>query len=332
MVTFRSSACFLLVCFFFALFAGCGPEAKDAGEVAEPAVQAEVAFKFAAGEAGTYKFVAETIQDFSFEQPSLKKIKEEQTRSFMDIEFDQEIETVNDDGSAIAKITFKNIRMFMKGKSGVSLDFDSTRGSDKKNPLYRLIGKSYTVSLFPDGSAKPLDTKKALAAVSSPVEKRVAIALLNEKEVLKRHGVPGLPEPDQSTKAKGESWSKLAAGHEKLIPPKAFKKTYKVSKIQEKNGGQIVVVAMDGVESDERLEGLEDKSGMGFLGAMFDTKETYTGGMTFDSADGRVVSFNEKLIAEYIATDAGMGGSKDKEPDVLKMGLTYSLTLKTIKN
>lgn len=336
MVTFRVSAWILTVCFFFALFAGCAPETKDIGEikvvpekskVVEPVVKADIAFKFAPGQAGTYRYVSEMIQDFKFEQPSLEKIKEDQTRSLVDITFDQKIETVNDDGSALAGITIGQVRMFMQGKGGVNLDFDSTRDEDKGKPLYAIIGKSYTVSLLPDGSAKAVNTKEVIAAVTGKTEKRIVTGLLKDAEIMKRHGIPGLPDPAQSQKATGQIWSKVVAGHEKLIPPKAFEKTYKVSNID----GKIVTVEMDGVETDKPVEGLGSKSGMGFLGAIFDTTESYKGKMTFDAADRRVVGYDEKLFAEYIATDADMGGAKDKEPDVLRMALTYSISLESIE-
>jgi len=330
----RTTVCLLSASVFFMLFAGCGPEIKDVdqAEVIKSDAKADIAIKFAAGTVGTYRHFSETIQDFKFEQPSLKKVKEEQVRIVIDIEFDQKIETVNSDGSALAKITFTGIRTFFTARDGVRFDFDSRRKADKKKSFYSLIGKSYTVTLFPDGGAKAVDTKKAMAAVTGAAEKRVATTLLSDKEIRKRHGIPGLPAGDQSLKGVGESWSKVTAGHQKLIPPKTFKKTYKVSKIEGKGGKQIAVVAMNAVESDKAVEGLEDKSGMSFLGAMFDTKETYTGSMTFDSAGGRVVGYDEKLVAEYIATQENVGAAKEDRPDMLTMALTYSISLKSINN
>lgn len=303
----RTTVSFLLVCFFCVLFAGCGSEIR------------------------TYRHISETIQDYKFEQPSLKKAKVEQVRTLVNVEFDQEIETVNSDGSAIAKITFKKIRTLFKARDGVRFDFDSEREEDKKNSLYAMIGKSYTVNLLPDGGAKSVDTKEAIAAVTGAAEKRIAISLLKDRGIFRRHGVPGMPAGEQSLKNVGESWSKVVAGHEKLIPPKTFKKTYSVSKIEKKDGREIVIVKMNGIESDKPVEGLEGKSGMGFLEAMFDTKETYTGSMTFDSAARRAISYDEKLVAEYIATQEKIGAAKEENPDVLTMGLTYSINMELIK-
>ena len=335
MVRFRSLVCFLVVCLFFALFSGCEPAVKDVdpGKVVKPAVKADVGVKYAAGAVGTYRFGSEMIQEIIFDQPAIKKSKVDQVKIDIDVEFDQEIEKVNPDGSALAKITFRDIRVFWTAPKGVVFDFDSEREADKKSSAYQLIGRSYTVNLLPDGSAKAVETKKALVGLRGFDETQLAGTLLSDKAVSQRHAIPGLPGVGQNLKGVGESWSKISIGHELLLPPKAFKKTYKVSNIEEKGGKDIVLVSMDAVESDEPVEGLGETSPIAaFIGPMVDGQETYSGEMTFDSTGGGVVGYNEKLVANYATTGEAMGVTVKMDPDMMKFNLTYSISLESVKS
>lgn len=332
MAVFRYSVCILPVCLFFALFAGCEPAVKDVEkvQVVKTVANADVALKFVVGQVGTYRFNFELVQEIIFEQPSIKKSKLDQVKINIDVEFDQAIETVNSDGSALAKITFRDIRVLWTSPKGVKFDFDSEREDDKASSVYNLIGKSYTVNLLPDGSAKVASTKEALAAVSGIDEMKLAKELLSDKAVAERHTIPGIPAGGESSKSVGDSWSKVAIGHEKLLPPKVFKKTYTVSKMEEKGGKNIILVSMDAVESDESVEGLSETSSIAAsIGLMVDGQETYSGEMTFDSTGGGVVSYDEKLVANYATTGEAMGVAAKEDPDVLKFNLMYSVSLES---
>ncbi|MBW8035579.1 MAG: hypothetical protein FVQ79_08110 [Planctomycetes bacterium] len=330
----KTTVCLLSMGVFFVLFAGCAPEVKDVDEPV--AVKADISLKYVPGQVATYRSASEMTQEVIFEQPALKKTKVDRVNIQLDIKFDQVIETVNADGSAIAKITFKDIRVYREAPKGVSIDFDSNREEDKKDSAYNLIGKSYTVKLMPDGKASSVDTKDAMAAIKGIDAAEIAKALLNEKEISKRHGIPGIPTDGLNKVSAGDNWYKISIGHELLLPPKSFKKTYTVSNIEGKDGKKMIHVSMEAAESAESAEDAGEVSPIAaFLGPMVDGAETYSGDMTFDSSGGLVADYDEKLVANYATTGEAMGvaiGVAAKEnPDMIKFNLIYSISLESVK-
>lgn len=313
--------CLLLVGCVVVLLSGCGPK-----------ILSDLSLKFRVGDIQSYRFVSDTTRNIRLEEPSLNRVKESQNRDIVEVKFDQEIERVNTDGSAVARITIKDIRVVLKGFIGAEFDFDSTRQDDRNRPMYALIGQHYTITLLPDGKAQLLDAAEAMAAVNSNVEKekKRADALLTAGAVAIRHSIPGLPGTGASVRGKGGRWSKVQAGHKLLARPKAFEKTYRVKEITTKDGSQTVVVTMKGVETDKPAEGMAESSVLSPLKGMLETTEIYNGGMTFDALAGRVVDYNEKLVAEYVAATT-VDGNQKKISDILTMGLTYSISLESVE-
>jgi hypothetical protein len=313
--------CLLLVGCVIVLLSGCGPK-----------ILSDLSLKFRAGDIQSYRFVSDTARNIRLEEPSLNKVKESQNRAVVEVDFDQEIERVNTDGSAVARITIKDVRVFVKGLKGVEFDFDSTRLGDRNRPMYALIGQNYTITLWPDGKAELLDAAEAMAAVNSNAgkEKKRADALLTAGVVAIRHSIPSLPGSGASVRGIGESWSKVQAGHKLLARPKAFEKTYRVEEITTKDGRQTVVVTMKGLETDKPAEGMAESSVLSPFAGVLDTTEIYNGGMTFDALAGRVVDYNEKLVAEYVVSTT-VDGNQKKRPDILTMGLTHLISLESIE-
>ncbi len=105
------------------IFAGCGPETDTAKSGLSS--KADLSLTFSTGDSTMYKVAVKGIKDFKFEQPSLEKLKEEQTGSTIELKFLQEIESVDNNGNAVAKITIKGLKYLVKNKSGVVFDYDS---------------------------------------------------------------------------------------------------------------------------------------------------------------------------------------------------------------
>ena len=95
-----------------------------------------------AGDTSMYKVSAEFIQEVGFEQPSLNKSSMEDTRTSVEVKFAQQIESVGENGKAVANITLKSIKYFIKDRGGVKFDFDSGRQADKDSPFAKLIGQN----------------------------------------------------------------------------------------------------------------------------------------------------------------------------------------------
>src|SRR6056297_1003577 len=92
------------------LLSGCGPETQTA----------DLSLKFDES-VSTYKYTSEYIQDYKFEQPRLEKVKEEQNKTVISMVYDRKIVSVEEDFSANAKITVKELSVLMKGRD--ELDF-----------------------------------------------------------------------------------------------------------------------------------------------------------------------------------------------------------------
>jgi predicted small lipoprotein YifL len=261
--------------------AGCGPKAR-------------VLLNFTPDDVTTYKISTATIKDFRFEQPSLTppKLKEEQSGTTIDVTFDQKIEEVQEDGSAVATITIKEVAYLVKEKNEVRFDFDSTREADKGRGFAKVIGQSYKIRIAPDGKVTVVDAKDVAGLNIAGHEGQLAKAFFSEKQICERHQVPALP----SGKA-----------------------------------NRVVTVSMNAQESAEAADPPPDKNaGMGRLANMFDTKETYTGKLVLEMGTGRIRQFEEKLVATYLAAEDPAEGPSDKGPDTLMMGFTFSVSMQLV--
>lgn len=300
------------------LFGGCAP-------------QAELAQKFNVGDKTRYTITEEDSKDFKFEQPSLNKVRFEPRSVTSQIRFLQEIESVDEKGAAVAKITIKALKYLAKDKAEVKLDFDSSREGDKNKPLAKLLGKSYKIKLASDGGVDVLDAEKIRKAVTGGQVGRVAKALLGDKSIQKRHEILSLPDGDKSLLRTGDSWTRVETPQLRLMVPKAFEKTYSFKKVTGQGENQIAVVNMNADESPTTPVGAQKiAGGMGLFANMFDTDETYTGQMILELATGKVAKYNEKFVTTYTAAEPSAKQKPDRGPDVLTIKLTYSTALEMV--
>ncbi|HPD47075.1 MAG TPA: hypothetical protein P5279_10995 [Anaerohalosphaeraceae bacterium] len=300
--------------------AGCGPKAR-------------VLLNFTPDDVTTYKISTATIKDFRFEQPSLTppKLKEEQSGTTIDVTFDQKIEEVQEDGSAVATITIKEVAYLVKEKNEVRFDFDSTREADKGRGFAKVIGQSYKIRIAPDGKVTVVDAKDVAGLNIAGHEGQLAKAFFSEKQICERHQVPALPSGGKDMLGRRSSWSTLVASPRGLLEPKSFRKTYTIDKVEGPKANRVVTVSMNAQESAEAADPPPDKNaGMGRLANMFDTKETYTGKLVLEMGTGRIRQFEEKLVATYLAAEDPAEGPSDKGPDTLMMGFTFSVSMQLV--
>ncbi|MBE0537007.1 MAG: hypothetical protein IH624_15190 [Phycisphaerae bacterium] len=317
----RSRLCSMLIamCLLISL-AGCGPKSK-------------LALNFTPADVVTYKVSMQTIKDFRFEQPSLTppKIKEEQSGTTIDVAFEQKIEEVQSDGSAVAAITLKDVAYLVKDKNDVKFDFDSAREADKSRGFAKVIGQSYKIRIAPDGKVEVIDAKDAANVDVPGYEGRVAKALFSDERIRERHEVLALPGSEKNVAKRGASWSTVVASPPGLLAPKSFRKTYTVAKVEGPKTAKVATLAMNAEESAEQAENASGKTaGMGLFANMFDTKENYTGKMVLELATGRIRNYEEKLVATYLAAENPQGGPSDKGPDTLMMRFTYSVVTELV--
>ncbi len=307
-----------VVCLSVLFAAGCGP-------------QADLALKFAVGDRIKYRVTEESIKDFKFEQPSVNKVRFEPRSATSQIEFIQEIESIDQQGAATAKIIVKGIKYLAKDKGEVKLDFDSSRKSDKKKPFAKLLGESYKIRLLPDGSVKVLDAGKIRNAVRSGTSAKVAKGMMSNENIQKRHEILSLPDAGNQLLSQGDNWTRVKEAQQRLMVPKAFEKTYTLKKVKEQDGRRLAFIDMNAIESPIPPKGVSKiAGGMGLFANLFDTEETYTGQMVLDLDTGQVIKYNEKLVTKYIAAEQSAKQKPDKGPDLLTIVLTYATTVEMI--
>lgn len=304
------------------IFAGCAPESETGGKSVVSGKSADIKLNFTAGNTTKYKVITETLKDFKFEQPSLNKLKEEQTGSKIEMKFTQKIDSVDAEGNAVASITINSIKFLAKNKGGVTLDFDSA--TNTKHALASLIDRSYRIKISPSGSVSSFDVSSAKAVSSD----KFVRSLLADKNIQQRHEVLALPEAASSTLKAGQSWSKVKSPPPGMLDPKNFEKTYTVKSIN----GNMAQIEMLAVPTSKKADNKAPKSdpGMGIFAKMFDAEDKWSGNLTLDLNSGKISKYNETLVSTYLAAEESRFQVEGKGPDMLTMGLTSSVSLEKI--
>ncbi len=305
------------------VFAGCASEVETARSGSGS--NADLLLSFSAGDSTMYKVSVKGIKDFKFEQPSLEKLKEEQTGSTIELTFLQEIKSVDNSGNGIAKITIKGLKYLVKNKSGAVLDYDSESKSGKKHYLSNLLGQSYEIKLNRNGGVKVVDA----AAIRRVSVEKVVKNFLSDSRIVKRHEILSLPKSGQSILKQGSNWSRVKSSPPGLLAPKTFEKVYTLSSLSKNN---IAIVKMEALPTNKVPEDTPaDGQGMGVFAKMFDSEENYTGQMVIDLNTGKVQTYNEELAAFYVAAESPREQVAGKGPDILTMGFTHAVSLEMIE-
>ena len=296
------------------LFSGCGSSA-------------DLSLKFSPDGATNYKATTEVTKLFRFEQPNLDKLKEEETKTLVEMGFTQTIQSVDADGNATAQITINDLKVDIVNKNESRLSFDSQNEKDQNAPLAKLLGQSYTIEISPTGRVTPLDTKDALAAVTAAYEKKIVKGLFDAESIANRHQVAALPKEASDELSVEDSWSEVVASPPGLLAPKSYEKTYVLAAVD----GDVATIQMTAGESAEPAEGgSQSAGGMGMFAKMFDNEDDYTGTVKFDLASGKVLSSTETLISTYTAQEMPENGDPEKGPDVLTMQFINRIQLEKL--
>ncbi len=289
---------------------------------------ADMKLNFVPEQTARYKAVSDTVKDFRFEQPNLGKLREEQTKTSIDMTFTQAIQSVDDQGNAVAKITIDGLKVNIINKNEQRFAFDSSSEADMNNPIGKLIGQSYTIRIAPDGKVKVLEAKKAAAVVPSGYENKVASSLLDESNIIQRHQVSAIPEQAGPFDT-GDTWTATAASPPGLLAPKSYEKVYTLTDIDSVGGQPVATVKMSAGESAAPAEGAA-AGGMGMFAKMFDNEDTYTGSMKINIETGTVLSAEETLISTYLAQEMPENADPAKGPDTLTMQFTHHVGLEKL--
>lgn len=304
---------------------------EDKTEIAKQPDTLELALKFTDGDSATYRVIRDSEKSAKWEGPlpaGPKRFPGGHTGNRVEMTFTQQIQSINSEGNAIAKITIKELKYLSKVRDNITLEFDSTKQHDPTSPLAKMIGQSYTVELTPSGQVAQLvdanDIRAAVQGISNAND--VANALLTENAVKELVGIPGLPEAGESRLQPGDTWSTIENFSFELMGPKSYEKIYSLDEVQQIGNSRVAVVAMNAVPSAEQAKELyKEQESATVLSKMFDNKEIYTGELKLNLTGGRIEECREELAIEWFFVDPNP--KANEQPAALRMSanLTYSI-------
>jgi len=286
---------------------------------------ATLALKFTPQDLTTYKVTIQAERSVKFEGPLQNKasFKGGCTGDKIEITFTQQIKNVNEEGSAIAEITIKQLKYLAKIKDKLVLDFDSTKEKDPNNPLAKLIGQSYTIEITPWGEvSKIINTSSARAQVEGKApNSKAALRLLSSEAIKKRHTIPALTEGIiKQPLSKGDSYSKIETLSFGMMGSKSYEKIYTLKEINSIDNHQLALLEMNAIPESTQSDSSFSK--------MFDNIETYTGQLKLDLTTGKVEECLEKLRLEWVVMEPQ--ANQQEEPNVLRMTATRLYHLEKI--
>lgn len=296
------------------LVSGCGPSA-------------DLSLRFTPDSSTAYEVTTEVTKDFRFEQPTLNKLREEQTTTVIGVGFTQTVTDINDQGIAAVDVRIDRLSVYMTNKNEERLSFDSTKEADRSHSLYGLIGQHYTVQLSPKGKVVGFDSSAAQQAVSSGAEARLATRLVSEEGIRERHEIPALWNAASDAVTAQQTWTQVVPSPPGLLAPKNYQKVYSLTGVESRDGQKVAVVEMNAMESAETPAGQPDSTGMGIFAKMFDSWDDYTGRLLLDLDTGSVLEYNETLASSYLAQEMPANAPSDKGPDTLTMKFTHRITM-----
>jgi hypothetical protein len=267
-----------------------------------------------------------TFEGFIAESP---RFKGGGNRTKTEMTFNRQIQSVDNNGNAVVKITVRDLKYSSVRDGNTLLDFDSAKEKDRDNPFAKLIGQSYTIEIAPDGQVKRvIDTEQALAAVrGSELANKAASRLLTPDTIEKIHGTLVLPEAGKGRLRPGQSWSNVKAFDYRMLGSGSYEKIYTVKEIKKQDDQQIAVVQMDAVPSSADANDLRKERATRAFSDMFDTTQTYTGRLELDLSSGKVQKYSEELRSQWLMVDPEAEQKGAEEPSAVKMGVVRSYSL-----
>ncbi len=294
----------------------------------------ELALKYTPQDSTTYKYISQAERGIKWEGPSLNDaaFRDGTTSSEIEMTFTQQIQSTDDKGNAVAKITIKSLKHLSIIRDNPVIDFESSRAKDQNNPLAKLIGQSYTIEITPAGRvSKVIDVNQAQEAVkgTSPAAK-TALAMLSSNIIKERHTIPAMPAVDKNQLQTGDNWNRIKTFSFGLMGAKSYERIYTLKEVKDTDNRRIAIIEMKANPTAEMAEQLHKEQAIGDYSKMFENTETYTGQLTLDLTAGKVEKCLETLQSEWIAVEPLVGQNDEKEPAVLTMTATRLYSLEKI--
>jgi len=307
------------------LTAGCGPSGQQT---------ADLRLKFTPQDSTVYKVT--TLDEDSIEHKGTlaqsDDFKDSKNSEKVEMTFAQQIQSTDDKGNAVAKITIKELKYSAIYVGNPILDFDSSSVEDQNKPMAKLIGQSYTIKLDPTGKVtEVIDAEQARAAARGGQKaNKAALKLVTPDAIKARHTVPALPTDDKAKLLAGQNYSNIKTFDFRMLGANSYEKIYTLEEIKDADAKQIAVIKMNAIPTSQTAEEVHKKQQTGPFAKMFDNTQTYTGQLKLDLTAGKIENYCEKLSSQWIAIDPAAEPQDDKEPDSVQMTAVRSYSLEKI--
>ncbi|MBW8042021.1 MAG: hypothetical protein FVQ85_18755 [Planctomycetes bacterium] len=348
MVPKKIVSCLSVIVICSIIMTGCGrmesPKPKIVVEEEKPTVVVEeekpavkLVLKFTPQDSTTYKYTKEAVRGIKWEGSMSEDtaFRGGQTSSRNELIFTQQIQSTDDNGNAVAKITIKSLKHLSIIRDNPVIDFDNSRQKDQNNPLATLIGQSYTIEVTPAGRvSKIIDANQARAAVKGDTAThKTALAMLSDDVIRERHTIPAMPAAEKNQLRTGENWNSIKTFSFGLMGSRSYERIYTLKEVTNSDNHRFAIVGMAANLTTEKAEELHKEKAIGDFSKMFDNTETYTGRLELDLTTGKVEKCTEQLQSEWIAVEPMVGEkgeNEEKEPAVLTMTATRLYSLEKI--
>jgi hypothetical protein len=287
---------------------------------------AVLALKFTPEDSSTYRLITESEKSLEVEGDlSSSTVEGGRTIRRFEMAFTQEIQTVDDEGNATARMTIKELKYLFRVKERTETDFDSTDEGRKRGPLGRLIGQSYSIKISPAGEVIGLvEVGKARAAVRGGTPAHdTAKRLLQSVAIKAHHTIAGLPAAGENRMREGESWSNIKSFSHGMMGSDAYERVYTLKELKESAGHRIALVEMNAIPSSETATELHKEQGTSAYSKMFDSTKTYTGQLKLDLTTGKIQEYFEKMRTNWVMVDQSTMPGDAKPPQALRIGVVH---------
>jgi hypothetical protein len=288
--------------------------------------QIVLVLKFNKGDTSIYKVIMETERtaDFAGEITKDEQFTNGKSGTRAEMIFSQQIENVDANGNATAKITIKSLKYTAITKDVQLLDFDSSRQGQQATALSKLIGQSYTITITPTskvvGAAGQNEIKSLVEG--NAMENKAAVQLVSQNLIQRRHQIPALMDAGSKILKLGEKWSSTRTVSFGSMGTNSFEKICTLKAIEEKEGKRTAVVEISGIPATIQKDATSP------VAKLFDSTNNYTGTLLLDLNNGKIERYTEKLEAEWVVADPQATGS---EPSTIKLGTKELNSLEKIE-
>lgn len=273
---------------------------------------AEMALDLQPGQSADYRVISEKSRaveyggsleaDESFEGGDRKTIVE--------MVFTQQIEEIDDQGNAVAKITIKDVKSSSQMQEEVVSDFDSAQDG----VFGRLVGMDYTITIAPTGQVIEVDASQARRDIRQQgAQARQARLLLDDEEIIDRHTVSVLPGEELTV---GDDWTNIKTFSFGMLGSKELERIYTLKQVKKESGRTVAVAELSAIPSAEESTMLHQQAMASGFDTMFDTTHDYSGTVELDVDNGMFINCVEDLNAEWVIVEPA---PDDQEPGMLKM-------------